>query len=560
MRKINTLFRIMMLCTSFLMIQACVKDLQPPPKQKEVQGHTLADLFGSRRLYLALQLNDLTQALSRAIPDITPERGEASESAFLRGYILLYMGSSEENAMLQMVYSLSQDAGITSGIPVYVNAEHKYVFPLDGEQIPQDAHLYALAIVNANAQFTLTQGASFKIGETECMGQPFSTLQRAFSQQTQSIEQLTTNGLMMSNTPLEKANGLVHTLSEVEFTHLYPSSDEALQGSPAATIYLQRLVAKVTLKANEANRAKVLGWTVDNTNQYTYLTQVPETNQYSPATRSRYFYEMGADGYHVLFGQDPNYDYGALNAPIAATETEQFQRISDASTITEPLNASMYLIENTFNLNGMRDNYTSRIIVKYQYKETTFYTLRRHEGTVEEYETEDALVTALKAKAAQLIQIRKPEFDDATLTLTINNETGKVATLALTDDTSIDTYVDEPGFTDRLIATLNELVTVYPDGICYYPVYIRHFSDTDGASWTVPDADTAYYEDQQLGRYGVMRNHWYELTVNSAPSKPGYTGLPPYSDNYDDDAGIQLQPTVRLLPWYIKQYTYNLEI
>ncbi len=68
--------------------------------------------------------------------------------------------------------------------------------------------------------------------------------------------------------------------------------------------------------------------------------------------------------------------------------------------------------------------------------------------------------------------------------------------------------------------TINGGLLRYEYGKCYYVVYPRHFSDSDSngiTAWTSGD-----YTINQLGRYGVVRNHWYNLTVNSVrlPGKP----------------------------------------
>lgn len=71
------------------------------------------------------------------------------------------------------------------------------------------------------------------------------------------------------------------------------------------------------------------------------------------------------------------------------------------------------------------------------------------------------------------------------------------------------------------VTTANELISLsyYADGMAYYPVYIAHFgqgqtpwseSDYDDATIYGADSDARY-----LGRYGVVRNNWYDISVTS---------------------------------------------
>ena len=56
----------------------------------------------------------------------------------------------------------------------------------------------------------------------------------------------------------------------------------------------------------------------------------------------------------------------------------------------------------------------------------------------------------------------------------------------------------------------------YDKGVCYYEIFIRHFTDeeggyapADGSPW-VKEGE---YAQAQLGRYGVVRNNWYTVTI-----------------------------------------------
>lgn len=72
------------------------------------------------------------------------------------------------------------------------------------------------------------------------------------------------------------------TLAEIDQTKIFQTELEARQ-NPAVTVYVERALAKVTVKADNDNLSgdanenlvgyTVSGWTLDNTNKSTYLVR-----------------------------------------------------------------------------------------------------------------------------------------------------------------------------------------------------------------------------------------------------------------------------------------------
>ena len=77
----------------------------------------------------------------------------------------------------------------------------------------------------------------------------------------------------------------------------------------------------------------------------------------------------------------------------------------------------------------------------------------------------------------------------------------------------------------------------------YYAAIIRHFSDTE-----TPWSDGEAYEIQHLGRYGVVRNNWYEINVKSI-SGPGEPGIVKPEDEPDDAAEGYIRAEINVLSW-----------
>ena len=63
-------------------------------------------------------------------------------------------------------------------------------------------------------------------------------------------------------------------------------------------------------------------------------------------------------------------------------------------------------------------------------------------------------------------------------------------------------------------------IVEYVNGIAYYPITIKHFGDdlTPWSNKTATKADpygTTKQSENFLGRYGVLRNNWYNITISS---------------------------------------------
>lgn len=120
------------------------------------------------------------------------------------------------------------------------------------------------------------------------------------------------------------------------------------------------------------------------------------------------------------------------------------------------------------------------------------------------------------------------------------------------------------------VGTINK----YQAGETYYTAYIRHFDDTEvpalDAEITddpddqvntpekdVYDNDYQGNEEYYLGRYGVLRNNWYQVTINSI-SGPGSSDIPSREPVPDDNVNYYLSVDVNVLSWAIRQQGVDL--
>lgn len=113
-------------------------------------------------------------------------------------------------------------------------------------------------------------------------------------------------------------------------------------------------------------------------------------------------------------------------------------------------------------------------------------------------------------------------------------------------------------------------INCYKSGVSYYAAYLRHFTDIDatGNGDVLPLEDVAeqqYAFDNNyhgsnayyLGRYGLVRNNWYELSVNSV-SGPGSSTIPGRDPQTDDQQNYYISVDVNVLSWALRQQNVNL--
>lgn len=307
------------------------------------------------------------------------------------------------------------------------------------------------------------------------------------------------------------------------------------------TVNVERAVSKVTF-GNTADKlsfnieeggniiatAKLEGVSLINLNKKMYLVKDGQTATNKPVTGE------------WPYPKDPNYDNTSMDkAYITANFTQK------ASSFSAPSDAKFYCPENTMSALAQLNGQTTGVVYKVNYKpEGKYYTELAAENGTDSYSQMFEKVLALGN-----------DVRNAAITKTIFTDADK------TDGTfySYNGYVFKSMAGARLykaIATANpdadaaavntaftngneDGIQTYTKGDCYYTAWIKHN----------PGGTT-----MQQDKYGVVRNFWYELTVNSI-KKLGYS-KPTYKDPKDPDdkaeASIQVQVNIKKWRW-VKQ-------
>ena len=398
-----------------------------------------------------------------------------------------------------------------------------------------------------------------------------------------------TKGFYMANAPeFTEADKEPTTL--VQIKGIYRTKEEA-QSKPGTTVHVERGLAKVTVGSNSTgdnyfakdgasatgtkysnDNVKITSWALDVTNNSSFPVHVTsglndKTTGYpdiwkneaaaaGKAATSRFVSQLNTTGAfkRVYWGIDPNYSMGLIELDKCK---EQFTIVkadgTDANwkSSTDPL----YCLENTFDIKNMTQGQTTRVLLKATYTpkaletetDKTFFMI----GNSSDFWTKATLEKQIKSKAEEVLNTTT----GVTVTLKGNLLEGGTHVL---DATNVEI---KSGEDDKTADVVNEINTkfgldmskgigikTYKEGVSYYIARIKHFGD-DLTPWE--EGDATYNEEnlKWLGRYGVLRNNWYDLTIEKI-SGPGYPDVPEVKPTDPDDEDTKyINVSVKILDW-----------
>lgn len=383
-----------------------------------------------------------------------------------------------------------------------------------------------------------------------------------------------TDGIFMANAPK-------YTGTTTEPTTLVPianicASREEAQAKAATTVYVERGLAKVTMQnftadgytvaegTYKGDKVEIKNWQLDVTNKSTFpVHQTGDLSTGFPAiwSTSR-FYDGGNQSFkRVYWGVDPNYSDATLQNLEACKKAFTMIGKNDIKGKTGNEHPQ-YCLENTFDLANMMQGQTTRVVFKAVYTpsalvgttEKTFYKIGNNTAIWTKANLEKQIhtvaVTAMgitdadeQAKYVVKLDATENNISGAAGQHLIKAEnityTGE-ASNSKVDQTAINTINEKLGLSaDAGIAT-------YLDGVTYYIARIKHFNEL--TPWT---AGKPYGTEngKYLGRYGVLRNNWYDLSVTSI-SGLGYPDVPEVKPDVPDDENEQyINVEVKILSW-----------
>lgn len=547
--------------------------------------------------------------------------GLANEYGIKNAYLVLFAEKADDEkegaAQFKGAYVLSNKDFEMVGND-HVTITKRIAFANDTK--PQTGKkLYALVVLNNNKLFTV-DGDSHQLtfDDTKVDAEAYKSVANFinFSKaiaststdgKTPFASDVANNGIFMTNAPLcTKPGGAtdpgtdaaIKTLADVT-DNIYTTEAEA-KSKPAAEIYVERAVAKVTVQSKSKTNAlevnknisyKLYNWAVDNTNKKSYIVRQYDNNwnklysdKAAGANKYRFVWDTPVNPnateankrYRTAFAQDPEY--------LTTTDSTKYNQMGNNASMTLKTtfgdNAPQYCNENTFKVTAQNQDQTTRVVLGVQMSapgETTYgadlYTVN---GNKEVVYTEASLTERLKNILLQESDVKDwvaKHATDASFDITFDtNKAGETtitkATFKGKTTTPGATEEKLESFTTNLNNALPNIVR-YKGGVAYYAVRIKHFGDSD-TPWNVAGQDvkagvnsliypsaTGANIDWFLGRYGVVRNNWYDISVKKIQTL-GDATIPAFTTDPDDVLENYISVSINVLSW--SKHTQDAEL
>lgn len=396
-----------------------------------------------------------------------------------------------------------------------------------------------------------------------------------------------TDGIFMANAPEHKSATDLPTLVDVKYICASP---EEAQAKAATTVHVERGLAKVTMDTFDpagydiasgtykGGKVEIENWKLDVTNTKTFpVHQIGGlTTDYVGIWSKDRFYDTKPSSTfkRVYWGVDPNYSNADFQV-LANCKTE-FNMIANGD-VDGVAGTPQYCLENTFNLANMKQGQTTRVVFKAKFTPKdftapeTFYKIGNNTAIWSKTKLEQQIktvaltlmgITDLTEQAKYGVDLTKGSNISgkagqhliAKENITFNNGTATPVTTSQVTDDIVDKINDKLGLKEEG-GKITSGISTYLNGEAYYIARIKHFNEL--THWT---AGTAYGTDNEgfLGRYGVLRNNWYSLSVNKV-SGLGYPEVPEVKPKTPDDENDQyINVEVKILDWAKRSQSIDL--
>ena len=537
--------------------------------------------------YISFSLNlpTVKSTANRANDDF--DDGVAAEYNVKDATLLLFSGANEGEATFAGAYPLSLTGGTSDGD----NITTTYQIAQEVTK-PVGANVYAMVVINGKTSNVLTESG----GTWSIKGQTLTASTTKYKDLAGAAYNLSNTDVaniastadggcfLMTNAPLytkaggvsDPTGGSVQTLTEINPNNIFTTEEEA-KANPAANVYVERAVAKVTVTGNttgtqdDGNIANYIinGWTLDVTNQSSYLVRnVNGADWWSLKADGVNDYRFVgaaavADGlYRTYWGIDPNYSTEGTFTTLAGTIPPSLKAVGEND----------YCLENTFDLNQMNQDQTTRVIVAAALdfnkdgKGDDFYVLDNDKSnTALTFEGITNTIKTTYLANGTVVNLLKENLnggasigaEDLDVTFDQKATTGGYVTVTeiTIKDASASKFKTgaipeglQVANNDAIIADVNAAhkIAFYKGGVAYYPVMIKHFGD-DLTPWSNGEVYGSNKADF-LGRYGVLRNNWYSINVTGIknigdPEVPEIYGTP------DDPSESWISVSINILSW-----------
>lgn len=568
--------------------------------------------------YVSLSIN-LPKTTSAGRDNDKFDDGNANEWAVNDAILVLFTQGNTENegqAKFQAAYQLPVNFNQSTPDDDQITATAKItkrIQAIDGDKIKALVILNGISsgafkcengvavddMGNPNLKYMDADGHENAIAQNT----PFSTFQAYTSQISTDAQK----GLLMLNAPLTDAKSTtdpvdflgkkVSTLSEIIDDNIKYTAAEAA-AAPAANIYVERAVAKVTMSnTNITGKVpggtstprtldyEILGIALDNTNPTSYLVRNADLiDPAMMALRSASSTVQGlATGYRMVgnetvgidkpgsptnlyrtyFAKSTNYDGTADLKTVTATGS--YTWTIPANVATNPL----FCMENTFPVDQMFFDNTTRAILKVKIGDgSDHYIMHNWDNAGDTWCDE----TEMKEKVRANIQAMAV-YQGQTISDVVMEEKADIQNVWVLKSYKVGATLTESGTDFETAQNRIGDIYKYVGGIAYYEVRIQHFGD-DLTPWNKDEysvgnepkegsINTIYPTPQDqnyLGRYGVLRNNWYNITVNSV-KRIGTPYIPAVKTvtTPDDVINSYISVNINILSWAKREQGVDLQ-
>ncbi len=542
---------------------------------------------------------------SRAVND-NYDDGEASEYEVKNGILALFDATgktSEGDYTLLAAYKLDLTGTDLDTDNDNITSTHSVVTQIKSITATD---VYALVLLNDNSILTASDGKLLE-GTTDLTGKTYNYILALTTENA-----MTGTGFFMANAPVSATpgnasapDGKYTTLSNVDLSKIKETKSEAIN-DPAVSVFVERGVAKVSLNSTVSGNTtdnnlpyEFNGWVLDNTTKSSYIvrnmgtgadTYLKYSSEKFTAASPNYRFvgekmlgettlQTPVSLYRTYWCVDPTYDqdYDATN------HDTNFKTVTSASEITDWLASGKYVYchENTFDVDHMNYQNTTRALVKATFNNgADFYTNNGDDKILASTTDRDKAVMSyvLNSGGINIVALKdyltlyqtspSTTWDMADFELSWASNPNDDGILEVTDiklstvgkgklSTTAPDFTGWDAIKDQLNA--NRVIRKYVGGASYYEVRIKHFADdlapwNNGESSVAPSASEAYpgsnKEQNYLGRYGLVRNNWYDIQVTEI-KKIGSPVVPNITTDKtpDDNIDAYISAKINVLSW-----------
>ena len=471
--------------------------------------------------------------------------------------LAIFGGTDENNATFKEAHKLTTLPGQTVGGNVTVKYQSNVV-----EIAKPENDVFALAIVNGEASGFKLDGKKLKIGETDFTGNLSELNKKPQSVDLANMANVDGKNFLMTNAPITNKPSATtktddRTVTTLVKLKVYDTKAKAeADRENADKIYVERAVAKVTTSVKGTdntltitapdmayNEATVTfeGWKLNLTNNtYFPVRNVSEWSTwdgYKVGTEVNRFFGEKADPYRVYWAIDPNYK----NTVVQGT--------TDLNVITElsegqwnMMGKDEYSAENTTTAGQMYRARLTGVLLKAKFtlkggtENDNLFMLGTSSTIYSEEQFLNFATAALKDDNA-LAAGKTLKINNTPAGAVVNDKEGVKGLLKVSDDSALTDAQAEAILTD-----CSNTIRFYKGGVMfYYTTVIKHFNN-------LVDDGTTYTEDKHLGLYGVVRNNWYDIMINSV-SGPGEPEIPGIPDEPVNKEHSFINAEINILSW-----------